>query len=338
MPRQSRIDAPGALHHIIIRGIERRVIFRDDEDRESFLDRLGGILLESATPCYSWSLLGNHGHFLFRTGDDPIAHVMRRVLTGYAVTFNRRHHRHGHLFQNRYKSILCEEDAYLKELVRYIHLNPLRAGLVKNLVDLGQYPYSGHCVLMGKKKREWQDRNYVLRYFGTTERHAKHNYLSFVAEGAEGGRKPELVGGGLLRSVGGWKRLKELRSSGEKVRADERILGGSEFVERILKESDEDWERKSLLRQRGIDLQQLVERICGHFGLEIEDLKSGSKVSSIAKARAVLCYVGARQLGLPSVSIAKELGVSPSAVSRAILRGQKLLGRKDMEAILSESQ
>ena len=150
LPRQSRIDASGALHHIIIRGIERRVIFRDDEDRESFLDRLGGILLESATPCYSWSLLGNHGHFLFRTGDDPIARVMRRVLTGYAVTFNRRHHRHGHLFQNRYKSILCEEDAYLKELVRYIHLNPLRAGLVKNLVDLGSYPYSGHSVLMGK--------------------------------------------------------------------------------------------------------------------------------------------------------------------------------------------
>ena len=96
-----RIDAPGALHHIIIRGIERRVIFRDDEDRESFLDRLGGILLESAAPCYAWSLLSNHGHFLFRTGEDPIARVMRRVLTGYAVTFNRRHHRHGHLFQNR---------------------------------------------------------------------------------------------------------------------------------------------------------------------------------------------------------------------------------------------
>ena len=224
MPRQSRIDAPGALHHIIIRGIERRVIFRDDEDRESFLDRLGGIFLESATPCYSWSLLDNHGHFLFRTGDDPIARVMRRVLTGYAVTFNRRHHRHGHLFQNRYKSILCEEDGYLKELVRYIHLNPLRAGLVKNLVELGSYPYSGHSVLMGKMKRDWQNRNHVLRYFGTTERHAKHQYLSFVAEGAKGGRKPELVGGGLLRSVGGWKRLKELRGSGEKVRADPNLF------------------------------------------------------------------------------------------------------------------
>ena len=179
------------------------MIFRDDEDRESFLDRLGGILLESATPCYAWSLLGNHGHFLFRTGEDPIARVMRRVLTGYAVTFNRRHHRHGHLFQNRYKSILCEEDAYLKELVRYIHLNPLRAGLVKNLVDLGSYPYSGHSVLMGKMKRDWQDRNYVLRYFGTTERHAKHQYLSFVAEGPKEGENRNLLAADCFAPWGG---------------------------------------------------------------------------------------------------------------------------------------
>lgn len=192
MPRQSRIDAPGALHHIIIRGIERRVIFRDDEDRESFLDRLGAVLLETATPCYSWSLMGNHAHFLFRTGEDPIAHVMRRVLTGYAVTFNRRHHHHGHLFQNRYKSILCDEDAYLKELVRYIHLNPLRAGLVKNLMDLESYPYSGHCVLMGKMGRDWQDRDHVPAYFGTTESDGKHRYHSSIGQGIETGRRPEI--------------------------------------------------------------------------------------------------------------------------------------------------
>ena len=90
MPRQSRIDAPGALHHVMIRGIERREIFQDDKDRESFLDRLGGILLESSTPCYAWSLLSNHAHFLLRTGQIPISRVMRKLLTGYAVTFNRR--------------------------------------------------------------------------------------------------------------------------------------------------------------------------------------------------------------------------------------------------------
>jgi REP element-mobilizing transposase RayT len=116
MPRQARIDAPGALHHIIVRGIERRKIFYDNFDRDNFLERLGTVLAESSTPCFAWALIPNHLHLLLRTGFAPIATVMRRLLTGYAVTFNRRHRRHGQLFQNRYKSILCQEDLYLLEL------------------------------------------------------------------------------------------------------------------------------------------------------------------------------------------------------------------------------
>jgi hypothetical protein len=261
---------------------------------------------------------------------------MRKLLTGYAVTFNRRYHRHGHLFQNRYKSILCEEDTYLQELVRYIHLNPLRAGLVKDLSELGSYAYSGHCVLMGKKKRAWQDRDYVLRYFG--QRGARREYSRFVSKGIEEGSRPDLVGGGLLRSVGGWKGLKELRNSGERVRADERILGGTEFVERVLRESEEEWERKSLVRQRGVNLKCLFEKVADHFGVDPEDLKSGSKVPAVVKARAILCYMGVRKLGLTSVSVAKELGVSPSAVSKSIGRGQQALRNEAIEEYLLESQ
>ena len=133
MPRKSRIDAPGALHHIIARGIERRVIFCDDHDRDDFLKRLGSVILETGTLCYAWALIPNHIHLLLKTGNAPISTVMRRVLTGYAIGYNCRHRRSGHLFQNRFKSILCQEDAYLKELVRYIHLNPLRAKIVSNL-------------------------------------------------------------------------------------------------------------------------------------------------------------------------------------------------------------
>ena len=130
MPRQARIDAPGALHHIIIRGIERTSIFADDRDRENFLERLSQLLTESQTPCYAWALMSNHAHLLLRTGSVAIASLTRRLLTGYAVSFNKRHRRHGYLFQNRYKSILCEEDRYLRQLVAYIHLNPVRAGIV----------------------------------------------------------------------------------------------------------------------------------------------------------------------------------------------------------------
>ncbi len=108
MPRQARIDAPGALHHIICRGIERRKIFKDNIDRKRFLERLGSVLQKTSTPCYGWALILNHFHLLLKTGKEPIAQIMRRLLTGYAVTFNRRHRRYGRLFQNRYKSILCQ--------------------------------------------------------------------------------------------------------------------------------------------------------------------------------------------------------------------------------------
>ena len=133
MPRKARIDAPGALHHIVIRGIERKPIFKDSQDYQNFIERLANILSESSTPCFAWVLMTNHAHLLLRTGLTSISTVMRRLLTGYAQQFNRRHRRYGHLFQNRYKSFLCEEELYLLELVRYIHLNPIRAGMVEDL-------------------------------------------------------------------------------------------------------------------------------------------------------------------------------------------------------------
>ncbi|MBN1665077.1 MAG: transposase, partial [Deltaproteobacteria bacterium] len=150
MPRQSRIDAAGAVHHIMVRGIERKKIFDNDADREQFLKRIGEILEDTSTTCFAWSLMPNHFHLLVRTGHTTISTVMRRLLTGYAIWYNRTHRRHGHLFQNRFKSILCQEDTYLIELVRYIHLNPLRAGLVHDMDELDDYPYSGHTVLMNK--------------------------------------------------------------------------------------------------------------------------------------------------------------------------------------------
>ena len=130
MPKNARIDAPGSLHHVIIRGIERKKIFRSDFDRKNFVDRLGKLIPETRTDCFAWALLSNHVHLLLRTGLVPISSFMSRLLNGYEVWFNKKYRRHGNPFQNRYKSILCQEDPYLLELVRYIHLDPLRAGLV----------------------------------------------------------------------------------------------------------------------------------------------------------------------------------------------------------------
>ena len=145
-----RIDAPGALHHVIVRGIERRKIFRSDYDRKNLIIRLSKLIPETRTDCFAWALIPNHFHLLLRTGSVPIAVLMRRLLTGYAGWFNRKYKRHGQLFQNRYKSILCQEDLYLKELVRYIHLNPLRASIAADMTELEKYPWCGHSAVMNQ--------------------------------------------------------------------------------------------------------------------------------------------------------------------------------------------
>jgi putative transposase len=210
MPRQARIDAPGALHHIMIRGMEGNNIFRDNKDRDDFISRLESILIDTSTPCYAWTLMSNHIHLLIRTGSVPISHVMRKLLTGYAVKFNLRHNRHGKLFQSRYKSILCQEDPYLLELVRYIHLNPLRAGLVKDLSQLNKFRYSGHSFLLGNRKNDWQNIDYVLRFFAKREKTARKRYLDHVEKGMQIKKRPDLVGGGLIK----FERRYELKSRG----------------------------------------------------------------------------------------------------------------------------
>lgn len=213
MPRGSRIDAAGALHHVMGRGIAGGAIFLSDADRDDFLRRLGEILSKTSTACYAWALIPNHFHLLLRTGTDPLSLVLKRLLTGYAVGFNLRHNRQGHLFQNRYKSILCQEEPYLLELVRYIHLSPLRAGLVKTYEKLCGYPYCGQSVILGKRKREWQNAEYVLGLFDNKIGTARRIYRNYVQEGIEKGNRPELVGGGLLRSHGGRTGVKALRQS-----------------------------------------------------------------------------------------------------------------------------
>ena len=279
MPRQRRLDAPGLLQHVMARGIERRKLFRDDKDRNSFLDRLADILEATQTQCYAWALIPNHFHLLLRTGPTPLSKVMRRLMTGYAVTFNKRHKRSGHLFQNRYKSVICEEDPYLLELIRYIHLNPLRARLVRDLKELDRYPWAGHSTILGRRKNpllpdppsndsisaegglsfslssgkgKKQQRNPenpvdpvknkslaektiedVLLHFGETKKVARRRYRQFVKNGIDQGRRPELQGGGLVRSAGGNKAGLLGRKKGEREKGDERILGSGDFASPI---------------------------------------------------------------------------------------------------------
>jgi putative transposase len=323
MPRQARLDVAGTLHHIILRGIEKRKIFDDDPDRETFVSRMGQLALETKTKIYAWSLLTNHAHILLRSGPEGLPQYMRRLLTGYAQAYNRRHKRYGHLFQNRYKSIVCEEDVYFQELVRYIHLNPLRAGLVQNLEQLDRYPCSGHAVLMGKVKNSWQDADYVLSWFGKKVGQARRIYHRYVSEGIKQGRRPELVGGGLIRSLGGWSAVQSLRQSGQEVLTDERILGTDDFVERILGEAAPSARRLFSSRLREMEVEQLIEERCKKDRISLQELRMGSRRGVIPKIRSDLAWKLAKERGLPLAEIARHLGVSTSAVSQILLRRSK---------------
>jgi putative transposase len=327
MPRQSRIDIPGALHHIIARGNEKRKIFEDKKDYKEFVARLGDILSHTQTMCYAWALLPNHFHLFLRTGNVPIATVMQRLLTRHAIYFNRRHRRYGHLFQNRYKSILCQEDPYFLELVRYIHLNPLRANIVNGLKSLDHYPYSGHSAIMGKLKTNWQDTDYVLGWFGKRVKSARSHYHDFIKEGISMGKRPDLIGGGLVRSAGGWLNLIEMRRAKVFVKGDERILGKGDFVEQMLQEAGEVFEKKSLLLTQGWDVDKLAEHVATILNMDISDVCSAGKYRHIVKARSLLCYWAVRELGVSMASLSKRLNISPAAVTQSVARGEKLVNK-----------
>jgi len=315
MPRQPRLDAPGTLHHVIGRGIEGSKIFRNRGDREDFLGRLAKLCEAKAWSVYAWALLGTHFHLLVKSGKQSLYHSMRKLLTGYVVNFNRRHKRYGHLFQDRYKSILCEEDPYLLELTRYIHLNPLRAGIVKNLKELRFYAWSGHSALMGKQKRGWQDVGTVLGYFGRRKKRAIAGYENYVREGIERGRRPDLVGGGLIRSMGGWSEVLSLRRRGEKRASDERILGSGEFIEQVLSETGE--KAKETLRWRGrvADLQSLLSEVSKKKGVEEQEVRGRDQRRSVVSARKVFSQIAVKRLGYSGAAVARFLGVTTSLVN-----------------------
>lgn len=310
MPRQARLDAAGVLHHVMARGIEQRLIFRDDRDRGNFIERISELASKQAWFIYAWALMSNHFHLLVRTGKRSLSQNMRALMSGYAGYFNRRHNRAGHLFQNRYKSIVCEEETYFLEIVRYLHLNPLRAGIAKDLDELDSYKYSGHSAILGVIERKWQATDDVLGRFSNKRKVAKRLYREFVEAGVAQGRRPELVGGGLLRSYGGWRGVRELKNGREKYRSDERVLGSTSFIEKIAEEA----EQQEAGKNRQVSLDALIGRICADMGVGKESMRGGGRSHTVTRARAVLAYTWIRHLGRSGHELAKMLGVTPQAL------------------------
>ncbi len=316
MPRQPRLDIPYVLHHVIVRGIERRDIFADDADKERFVSRLSALLTKGSTKCFAWSLMSNHFHLLLMPTTVSLSETMRCLLTGYAVYFNRKYQRSGHLFQNRYKSILCEEEPYFLELVRYIHLNPLRAGLVANLDGLDHYQWSGHAALLGNRTVEGQERDEVLARFGKSKARALRGYRQFVADGIAAGRREDLIGGGLKRSQFGCGENRELAAY------DERILGSGGFVETLIRGGNIREQKKSPL-----SLADLLQNVCGITGVDAVMIRRPGKERTAARARAIFCCLAVREYGYTGKEAGVATGLGSSGVSIAVQRGEKLIKR-----------
>jgi putative transposase len=272
MARQKRIHIAGGIYHVITRGLERRRIFKDAADRREFLARLEDALHQTQCQCFAWALLGNHIHLLIRAFQHSLSEFMRKLLAGYAIYFNVKYKRHGYLFQNRFKSILCQEEVYFLELVRYIHLNPVRAGIIKTIDELDRYPWTGHAVIVGKQKAAWQSTDEVLIHYSTQRDQALKAYRQYLLDGWTLGKQEHLIGGGLKRSAGGWLGLKEIKRQGEFWRGEEQILGDDVFVRDALKRAEEELKKSEARKRSGLTLQRLADRVCEMMGVQVYEL------------------------------------------------------------------
>lgn len=326
MPRVARLDAPGILHHVRGRGIERRKIFLNDFDYRDFLARLEYACADGAASLYAFCLMPNHFHLSIRTGERPLATTMRKLLTAYATSFNRRNKRDGHLFQNRYKSTVVDDEQYFLGLLRYIHLNPVRARLVDSVDALKEYPWCGYGVLMGRQKLAAMETDEVLGRFGTKAGPARRQLVAFMASADAKSEQKIFKGGGLVRSAGGMDALKDL-ARGEKWAYDERILGCGAFVESVLRQAEPE---RSLLtvtaEEKQHRFEKLVERICELTQTSTAELTGGGRRRSLVTVRRALCFIAVRRLGITAAAVARMLNISAVAVMNGVDGGTSSLG------------
>lgn len=316
MARRTRAEVEGGLYHVITRGNNRRQIFNSPADYERFLSLLAAQKTRLPFFLYAYCLMTNHVHLLIERQSDTIGKIMHRVLTGYSQYYNHRYRRVGHLLQGRHKAILCQSDLYLSELVRYIHLNPVRAKMV---AKPEQYKWSGHRAYLGLEPAGLVDVEPVLRHFGAKKKVAREAYRQFVAAGMKFGHQKEFY------------------------LADEgRILGAEEFVDatihrlgetkRVLRGGD------SLITSKEFDavaLLEAVEKICR---IPRGDFCGPDKSAAAVTAKELFVLTGL-QAGANMKVLSEITGLSSSAVSRRNEAAKfKVREKKEMRKLAASIQ
>jgi REP element-mobilizing transposase RayT len=295
MARKPRVYYPGALYHVTLRGNARQAIFFDNRDRTRFYFLLQEGIERFRHRIHAFCLMSNHVHLAIQVADLPLSRIIQNLSFRYTKWINWRQSRSGHLFQGRYKAVLVDADAYLLELTRYIHLNPVRAGMVKEPED---YPWSGHRAYLGREMIPWLTTDWVLSQFSKKESSARKAYERFVEDGKkESYRKEYHAGSG----------------------TDSRILGDDEFIDRVLEK-----EEKKPRRRAGLD--RIIREVCKAFSLEEEEFLVSGRDHRLSKARGMAAWLvveyGISTLGDLSMRTGRDITTLSSAAKRLQIRSK----------------
>ena len=296
MARRPRIHFPGALYHVITRGNRRQGIFLDEKDVKKFLAYLGDYKRRHPFRLYAYALMKNHLHLLVEVEEMPLSRLMQSLLFRYTRYFNRRYGEVGHLFQGRYKAIVCDKDAYLLELVRYIHLNPVRAKIVKKPED---YVWSGHLSYLGRGGDDFIDEGLVLDQFSKNGTLARRRYREFVWEGIGSGHEEKYY---------------EVK--------DQRYLGGDRFIHQI-----EGGRRGSASWVYDVSLEAICREVSRVTGIREDRLYSATRDREGARGRGLVAYLAKTVSDYMVKEIADHFKRSPATIGEAIMKVEDLLGK-----------
>lgn len=288
MPRKPRIFYPGAVYHVILRGNAGQDIFFEDKARKYFYRLLQEGRERFEHRIHAFCLMANHVHLVIQVGDIPLSRIIQNLSQRYTSSVNRRQKRTGHVFQGRYKAILIDAETYLLELVRYIHLNPVRAGIVERVED---YSWTSLQAYLGKEKLSWLNTDWVLAHFGTGRRAAQKRFEEFIQEGMDEGRREEF----------------------HKGTKEGRILGDDAFAEEVL----------TLKGEKGgarVTIDEILVRVCDQYGIPPQDVIAAGKQHGPSEARAMMSWLVREAPHLSLSELSRRLDREISSLSVAIRR------------------
>lgn len=323
MPRKARITVPGCFHHIMARGIEGRDLFLDDHDRSVFVKLLEKYLSKSECGLYAWSLMPNHYHLVVQTGSLPLFSLMRPLNSLYAGHHSRKYERRGYLFQDRFKSIATMDQGYLKEMIRYVHANPLRAKICRSMYDLDRYPWTGHAAIMGKRKNAFQKTGPVLRRFGNNQQAARRKYREFMGASLlqPGGDLIETIrrsnaGTSSLHHSGCW------------------VIGDPEFVRTAMADAKNRRIRLAKHARSGIRIDELAERMAKAVHLPVKSFRTRGRMNRASKVRKVFAFICRSEYEFPVTEIGRFLNMQAPPTCVSISQGAKIAGESEFTKIL----